>query len=206
MALCVGAVTAAALTVGAAHLSTYAKTYGSPVTCTLTAVADSTIKKAQANTNFGTATTIDVNSSSLATQRGFARFDLTGCSPTIPSGAIVQTASLRLTISAAAAQTRTYDIYCVTGAWTEAGVTWNTQPAVAAGSTAATTVNALTLAGTVMPWTVTSDVQSFVTGANSNLGWRVNDHVETDAVGTGLSFQAREAASGRPQLAITYVA
>ena len=49
------------------------------------------------------------------------------------------------------------------------------------------------------------DTQSFVTGASTNAGWRVADSAEGAIAGTLLTFNAREAASGRPQLVVTYV-
>ncbi|MGH2489689.1 MAG: DNRLRE domain-containing protein, partial [Candidatus Limnocylindria bacterium] len=102
-------------------------------------------------------------------------------------------------------ESRTIDLWRVAVAWTETGVTWNTQPAVAGSVSASTSVTAGQTAGTVITWTSTSDVQAFVTGAASNLGFRLSDSAEGVGVAL-LSFRSREAASGQPQLVITYVA
>jgi hypothetical protein len=65
-------------------------------------------------------------------------------------------------------------------------------------------VPALTLAGTTFQWSAGRDVQAFVAGDQSNLGWRLNDANEGGLVALTNSFNSREAASNRPQLVITY--
>lgn len=196
---------AASLGITSADLTAATRAYGSPVTCTLTAVADSYVDALLANTNFGTSGVLNLNPSTLATQRALVRFDLTTCSPAIPADAIVQTAQLRLTVASLVLASRTINLRSVTAAWTEAGVTWNTQPTVAGSVSASAGVTAGQTAGTVITWTATSDVQAVVTGAASNFGFRLNDSAE-GGLGALLSFQSREAASGQPQLVITYVA
>ena len=76
----------------------------------------------------GHATTIETSSATSANRRVYIKFDLTGCSPSIPSGANVRAATLRLYMSALPAACRTLDVFRVTSSWTEAGITWNTQP------------------------------------------------------------------------------
>ncbi len=199
---------AANLALTSAALTTASKAYSSPVTCTLTASADSDVSNAlgQANTNFGTSTTLQVSPTALSTQRSFLRFDLTICSPAIPSDALVQSATVRLTIAALTLATRTYQLRGVTSSWTETGVTWNNQPTASGSVTASATVIIGTAAGTVVQWTSTSDVQSFVTGAATNLGWRLNDSAEGGISAATLQLNSREAGSGPPQLVVTYVA
>ena len=201
-----GPASAASLAISSADLTAATRTYGAPVTCTLTAVADSYVDAVLATTNFGTSGVLNVNPSAVGTERSFVRFDLTTCSPAIPADAIVQVAQLRLTVAALVPASRTIALRSATSAWTEAGVTWNTQPTVAGSVTASAGVTAGQTAGTVITWTATSDVQSFVTGAASNLGFRLSDSAEGAALGVVLSFSSREAASGHPQLVITYVA
>jgi hypothetical protein len=198
---------AASLGLSSARLTTATKVYSAPVTCTLTASADSYVSNAlfQGNNNFGTSTSLQVEE--VTPKRSLLRFDLTTCSPAIPSDALVQSATLRLTVAAQTSGTRTYELRSITGSWTETGVTFNNQPTVAGSVTASTTVNGGTAAGTVVQWTSTSDVQSFVTGAATNLGWRLDDSNEGGILGgTTLQLKSREAASGRPQLVVTYVA
>ena len=201
----IGPAHAASLAISSADLTATTRTYGAPVTCTLTAVADSYVDGLLATTNFGSSVVLNVNPSAVSTQRSVVRFDLTSCSPTIPADAIVQAAELRLTLASLVLATRTIDLRRVTSAWTEAAVTWNSQPSVAGPVSASAGVTAGQAAGTVVTWTATSDVQSFVTGAAANVGFRLSDSAE-GGLGALLSFGSREAGSGLPQLVITYVA
>ena len=196
---------AASLPISTAHLTGASKTYGSPATCTLTAVSDSYVNAALAGTNFGTNTQLSVSPNSIATLRSFVRFDLTGCSPAIPADAIVQSATLQLTTASAVLATRTVNLRAVTASWTEAAVTWTNQPAVAGTVTSSAGVTLGQAAGTVVSWTATSDVQSFVAGAATDFGFRLSDSAEGQLAGLILALNAREAASGRPQLSVTYV-
>ena len=195
---------AASLGITSADLTAATRTYGAPVTCTLTAVADSYVDALLATSNFGTSLVLNVNPSAVSTERALVRFDLTTCSPTIPADAIVQSAQLRLTVAALVLASRTINLRSATSTWTETGVTWNTQPTVAASVSGSAGVTAGQAAGTVITWTATSDVQAFVAGAASSFGFRLNDSAE-GGVGAVLSFRSREAATGQPQLVITYV-
>lgn len=199
-----GAVVAASITLTSSHITTLAKVFGSPTTCTLGPSADAYVFQLLATTNFGTATTLDVASTSASAKETFVQFDLSACSAAIPTGAIVQSALLELTVSALATSTRTYVLKSAASSWSETTLTWSNVPAVAAAAAASTTVNVGTAAGAVVQWSVVSDVQSFVTAATTNNGWRLSDSAEGSGIST-LSFGSREAATGRPQLVITYV-
>jgi hypothetical protein len=196
---------AAALSISPRFLLGGSKVYGAPVTCTLTAVADASVNAAQANTNFGTNTQLNVSPNTLSLQRSFVRFDLAGCSPVIPADAIVQTATVRLTTASIVLASRTIDLRSVSVTWTEAAVTWNNQPAVAASNTSSAGVTALQAAGTVISWTATSDIQSFVAGAATDFGFRLSDSAAGTALSVPLVLNAREAASGLPQVVVTYI-
>ena len=200
-----GVASAAGIAISAGRLTVVTRTYGAPRTCTLTSVSDSYVNKALATTNNGTGTTLLVNADSTSTERTFIRFDLSACSPAIPSDALVQTARVQLTVALAALATRTYELRRATASWVETTVTWNLQPAVAGSTTASTTVALGTLIGTVVEWTVTGDVQSYATGAATDLGWRVGDASEGIVLGTPLTFGSREAATGQPKLVVTYL-
>jgi len=196
---------AAALPISPEFLTGASKTYGSPATCTLTAVADASVNAALASTNFGTNTQLNVSPNSVATQRALLRFDLGGCSPAIPADAIVQSATLQLTVASAVLATWTIDLRSVTATWTESGVTWNNQPAVAGSITSSAGVTVGQAAGTVVSWTAISDVQSLMAGAATDYGFRLSDSAEGTLTGVALALNAREAATGRPQLVVTYV-
>jgi hypothetical protein len=201
----VGVASAASLSIAMGGLTVVTRAYGPVRTCTLTAVSDTYVNKALATTNFGTGTTLLVNADTTTTERTFVRFDLSSCTPSIPSDALVQTAKVQLTVSIAAPATRTYDLRRATAAWVETTATWNIQPAVAGTPSASTTVTLGTIVGTVVEWTATGDVQAYVTGASTDLGWRLSDASEGIALGTPLTFGSREAPTGQPRLVVTYL-
>lgn len=195
---------AASLSVSSTGIAIENRTYGSALTCTLTPVADTYVRSDQTGNSFGSQTTLDVDALGSARRRVFVLFDLTACSPQIPSDAIVHSATVRLTTaSSASTSTRTYDLYRATGSWTETS-TWATQPSVAGSVTSSVTVPALTLVGTTFQWSAGRDVQAFVAGEQNNLGWRINDASEGTLLSEANSFNSREAGSNRPQLVITY--
>jgi len=63
-------------------------------------------------------------------------------------------------------------LFRVTSNWDEKTVTWNTQPTYAPQSSASAQVPSIY---TWMVWDVTSDVQDFVAGEETNYGWKVTD-------------------------------
>ena len=168
--------------------------------CTLTPVADSYVDAAplSAGSNFGTAVTLSVRSSSLGDRRAFVRFDLSQC-PEFPNARVTAATLYLLATSAAAG--RTYDLHRVTAAWGETSITSSNQPAVAgaASSSAATAVGP-------MSWPVTSDVASFVAGGATNFGWRIRDRTEGSLVAQTSTFGSQEdgTPAQRPRLEIDY--
>jgi hypothetical protein len=200
-----GTAAAAGIAIATGRLTVVTRTYGAQRTCTLLAVSDSYVNKSLATTNSGTGTTLLVNADTTTTERSFVRFDLTSCSPAIPSDALVQAAKVQMTVGVAALATRTYDLRRATAAWVETTITWNVQPAVAGSVTASTTVSVGTSVGTVVEWTATGDVQAYAVGSVTDLGWRLSDRSEGVALGTPLTFSSREAASNQPKLVVTYL-
>ena len=161
------------------------------------ATADSFVNQKRGTTNYGTDTTIIVKSKSGQVERGFVQFDVSS----ILAGSTVSSATLTLCATAVPAATRTYEVYRVTASWVEAGVTWNTQPTVAASATGSSTTPA---APGCMTWTVTADVQAWVDGT-TNYGWRISDSVETDNAST--TFRSREdpaVPAEQPELQVQY--
>lgn len=221
------ALAAAHLQVGAAaSLNVTSQGFAAYRTCTLTAtpssmtaIIDSTVKQASATTNFGTATTNSVSSSLSANQRLYLRFDLTQCSPAIPSTATVRLATLRLYMSAVPAACRTIDLFAVTASWTEAAITWNNQPFGTTLNNPATGSRsdsfdvgtpagcANQAAGYVAGTDPTTDVASFVAGSATNYGWMFRDDVESSATARTATFSAKNLGTlaQAPQLVITYV-
>src|ERR687895_692488 len=87
--------TAAGLSVSSTGVAIENRTYGSALTCTVTAVADTYVRSDQTGTSLGSQTTLDVNAMGSATRRAFIRFDLSGCAPQIASDAIIHSATVR---------------------------------------------------------------------------------------------------------------
>jgi hypothetical protein len=171
--------------------------------CTLrAATADTYVNQASTGTNYGTATTFFVRSQVGANRRAFVRFDLASCY--IPATAEVITARLSLHMSTAPTANRTYQARRVTASWTETGITWANQAAVAGSATSTTTTG--TISSVRLEWDVAADVSSFVSGSLVNNGWRIADSVESSATARTATFNADEHAtvSQRPRLTITY--
>jgi hypothetical protein len=195
-------------------------------TCTITAfpatntaVADTTARQGSATSNFGALTTLTVSSASGANQRTYLRFDLTVCSPAIPTTAIVRLATLRLYMTAVPAACRVLDLFPATATWGETTLTWNNQPFGTTINNPATGSRTGTFsvgtpagcqnqaAGYVIGGTVTSDVASFVAGSVTNFGWMIRDDTEGSATTRTATFSAKELGTvvQEPQLVITYV-
>jgi hypothetical protein len=208
---------AASLSVGSQQITPYRSCTITATPSSTTAVIDAGVREATATTNFGTATTSSVSSAAAANQRIYIRFDLSQCSPTIPSTATIRLATLRIYVSALPAVCRTIDIFRSTATWTEAAITWNNQPFGTtlnnpASATRTGTFNVGTppgcqnlAAGYVAGATVTTDVAAFVSGT-SNYGWMLRDDVEGSATARTTTFSAKNLGTlaQTPQLVITY--
>lgn len=209
--------TAAGLSVASKNLAAFRSCVLSANTAASTAATDAYVDQNAASTNNGAANFGDSQSGSSLNRRVYIRFDLTRCSPAIPSTATVRLAVLRLYASAVPAVCRTEDIFAATAAWTEAAITWNNQPfgTTINNPSNATRTDAITIGAApctnttagayVNGWTVTTNVQSWVSGGTNN-GWMIRDDVEGSATTRNVRFTARNAASNpqAPQLIVTY--
>ncbi|HXV92068.1 MAG TPA: DNRLRE domain-containing protein, partial [Pseudonocardia sp.] len=157
---------------------------------TANAVADTWLLQDSAAQNYGTDSTLKVDSKSGANARALVRFGL----PALPDGCTVTGATLRLN-AASYVTGRTLQALPVTGTWAESSVTWATQPAT--GGPAATT----TSGSGYRQWTVTEQVLAMYSGANN--GFLIRDAAE-NAGGLLQGFRSREDSSNRPQLVITF--
>lgn len=190
-------------------------------TTSTTAVTDASVRQATATTNFGTSTTNNIASAAAANRRLYVFFDLAQCSPAIPSSAIVRLATLRLYVSGLATSCRTIDVFRVTAAWTEAGITWNNQPFGTAinnpgSGSASDTVTVGTPAGCqnltagayLVGVNTTGDVAAFVAGSATNFGWMLRDDVEGSITAFTETLSAKNLGTlaQAPQLIVTYVA
>lgn len=210
---------AAGLTLTSQNFTPYRTCTITATPTTTTAVVDTTARQGSPTNNFGTVATLNVVSSSL-NQRTYVKFDLTACSPAIPSPATVRLATLRLYMTAVPAACRVLDLFPATSAWGETTLTWNNQPFGTTINNPATGSRTGTFSvGTpvgcqnqsagvyVIGGTVTSDVAKFVAGTATNFGWMIRDDTEGSATTRTATFAAKElgTVAQEPQLVITYV-
>jgi hypothetical protein len=198
---------AAGLPITSKPLTTHTAASTVPVsTCTLTASADDYVAQDD-NSNFGSATELRVQSYQttillLTTQRNrrsFVKFDLSSCS--IPGVARVTSATLSVFLATAPTLNRTWNISRVTSSWSENNIAWPGPTATASTSVTTGTTSNVTLSANV-----TSDVASFVSGSQTNHGWRFSDSAENSSTQQNGQFRSREfgTASQRPTLVINY--
>jgi len=175
-----------------------------PTTVTLTATADSYVDQNNASDNNGSDDSIRVRSTTSGNPdtnyRTFLQFNLAS----IPSGATIQSASLRLYLYDAPGASRTYEAHRVTASWAESTITWSNQPGAATSATATTSTG--TSDNVTLAWSVAADVQVFVSGSQTNNGWRIKDETESGSSDREGRFRSKEygTASQRPQLVVTY--
>jgi hypothetical protein len=214
----IGVALAAGLNLASAKLTTYRSCTITASPSSTTAVADTYVNQASANANSGTAATMNVRSNVLANRRIYIRFDLTACSPAIPSSASVKASTLRLYVTALPASCRTVDLFRVTASWTETGITWNNQPfgtstnnPPSSQRTSAISIGAAACQNSstgvyVSGWDVSSDVQAFVSGRAANYGWMIRDDIEDAAISQSAAFSTKNAnvVAQAPQLVVTY--
>jgi len=189
---------------------------------------DSTVEQGNPTTNYGTQTYLYAQTGNGANMRPYLSFALTGCAPAIPSTATMTDAVLRLYAYTVATTCRVYDVFRVgvggttywpaSLTWTAAAITWNNQPAgttinnpPTADATASEDIGTGCTSGIAAAgyasWTVTSDVQAFVNGGDTNDGWMIRDGTEgsTTTYHTYFRSENDNSATQEPQLVITYV-
>lgn len=211
---------AASLNFGSSNLTPYRTCTITGTPTTTTAVVDASVRQGSAASNFGTSTTNNVASGNGVNRRLYTRFDLTLCSPSIPTTAVVRLATLRVFLTAVPAVCRQVDLFPVTAGWTETGITWSNQPFGTAinnppSGTQSDSFTVGTPAGCQNQSTgtysvggdVTTDVATFVSGAASNFGWMLRDDVEGSATTRTITMSAKDlgTVARAPQLVVTYV-
>jgi len=155
-------------------------------TATFTPVADAYVDSASTGTqatNYGTATTLKVDSSPVV--RSFLRFDVS-----LPAGSTITGASLKLYTTATSTSTG-WTLYKVADTtWSETGITYNNQPALGAQL------------GSSGSWSgCPCFTQASIPAANLTQG--LNSFGLTTTSTTSKSFHSREG-TNVPQLVVTY--
>lgn len=167
---------------------------------------DTYLRSATATTNYGAASTNYSSSVSGA----LLRWDLS----TIPTNAVVQSATLTLNVTDASKSS--YELYQLKRNWSESSATWNNAstgtPWQVAGAKGAndrgTTVLGAITATTTGAKTITLNaaglaaVQAWIQNPSANFGLTLQDYTGTDS----LAFQSSESGTvaARPKLEITY--
>jgi hypothetical protein len=166
-----------------------------PGTQTVTANADTWVDQAAPTSANGSDVDLLVRSrNGSRNRRILVRFPL----PALPAGCTVVNARLRLYVTNQAAD-RTIEAYRAAAAWTEATVTWNTQPAAA--GTAATSVSP-SAANLWLEWSVARQVQAMY--SSSNTGFLLRDSVEDATSNQQQTASSREDAPNDPELIVTF--
>jgi len=167
-----------------------------PFELTLTSIADARVSKYSANTNFGSATNIQVNPNSTYTNRSFMDFDLSQISPQ----ATIQVAKLYIYYYEWQANNpvgRQVNVHRVLASWAENTITWNNQPTYDA------TIQAYTSIPASYGWivlTITDLVQKWVNNTYAKYGLMLKDNNEGVANDYSTNFYSREATSNKPYL------
>jgi signal peptidase I len=140
--------------------------------------ADASVKESIPTTNFGNDNDVLVKSKLGDNKRGFVNFTL----PAL-NGCEVTGATLRMYLTTTQG-TRTIEVRGAASSWTEAGITWNNQPA--ANGTAVTTTNVPDW----REWNVGPIVTTMYGG--TSFGFVVRDQSEDDALSFENKFASRE--------------
>jgi len=183
------------------------------VTVTLQpSTADTYLDQNTATTNYGGNTTMQVRSQngsggSGRNARAIVRFDLSQ----IPAGATINSATLRLYMTTAPTQNRTYGAHRITADWTEGGATWSSSGlgnwnGGSFNNTATGTTTTGTTSNVWRSWDVTADVQAWVNGSAPNHGWLVKDASENSNTVRTANFATSEngTSANHPTLVIDY--
>jgi len=175
---------------------------GGSTTSGYSPIADSYVNQGDSNKNYGNDPELQIRSEkNNKNKRTFIKFDFK-----FPSGTNILSSNLKLYMKSAPSTSRTYEVWRVTGTWTENGINWNNQQAVATSVT--DSIPSGTTKNVWLSWNVTSDVQSFVSGSSTNYGWMIKDSSEDSSTTYEAKFHSRESNSIelRPILEIQFSA
>ncbi len=168
-------------------------------------LADTNVRKAFGDTNYGAAITTQIRDDILATNnpnRMYARFSLSQ----VPSGAIILDSQLFFYVSTAGTTTTANAYHQVNDTWGELTITWNNQPCPGTGcnATAESSNNSLNAVGW-KSWNVTNMVANSTANGKDNVSIFLKT-AETNVL-TATVLYSKESTVDitlRPYLNITY--
>ncbi len=172
---------------------------------------DTYIDASATTSNFGTTTSLNVAGKNAGTNpvKALFQFDLTS----LPSIGVKQ-ATMNLFVSTVNKSGLLYEAHALTSLWTESTATWANRLASTAWTTAGgvyngTASSSLTLNNTTDPgnyhgWDITADAQSWYSGSQ-NFGHLILLNISHGNDVTGININSREAATNKPQLALTFL-
>jgi hypothetical protein len=167
---------------------------------TLYASEDASVAQGSPTTSFGSADTLNVGHDEFVQETlALLKFDIS----TIPAGATINSAKLRLNRTTSASfPTMDVGVQRVQGSWSEVTVTWNTQPAVSA-----TVIDTVSVPDTppdlTIEWDVLSLVQGWHDNAFPNQGLALI-HPTSDNNNRGFASSETATVTTRPRLVIDY--
>jgi len=165
-------------------------------------VADAFVSGYHPSTNYGSSSHLIVRSWSSGPAHTYIRFDLSN----IPPGSKITSATLNLYMYDAPSSSRKLWCHVITMSWTEAGITWNSQPSVS--PTGFSPVYTGMSNDKWLSWNVKSSVQNFVAKDTSsyqaNYGWQISDGDEGSSAIEETYFNSKEASSNKPYLEVNY--
>jgi peptidoglycan/xylan/chitin deacetylase (PgdA/CDA1 family) len=156
--------------------------------------ADASVRDGSfANTNFGSATGLEVKTATSGFNRdAYLKYDISGL-------ATISRAKLRVFAGLSEAATNSVAVHSVaTTTWTESAITWNNRPARSGSALSSVVVGGTSLGGYDLD--VTSYVQSQKAAGKTVVSFALHAPNVSVAVTTA---SARESANSRPQLVIT---
>jgi hypothetical protein len=183
-----------------------------PVTTAFTASADTKLRSGNATTNYGTATTLEIDGS--PDMGVLLKWDLSS----IAAGSIIQ--AVTFTYNVVDRSTNTYEIYDLKRNWIESQSTWNNFATGAANTWQSAGAQGgldrgLTSLGTVTGTTTglrtitlnaagIAAVQAWIDGTAANYGILVQNYA-TATDGLDISSRETTTAGNRPTLTVTYL-
>lgn len=179
----------------------FAFSLSAQTTINLNSVADAQLSEYSSTLNNGTSNSMLIQTwGSNNNYRGIIRFDISS----IPSGATISSAEVKLQQIGTLGYQRTINLHAVTAAWNESTITWSNFSGQF-NSTASASHVLNYPSSTQGVWNVTSDIQAMVNGSLANNGWLIKDANESEW-GQYWTFGTREHAGSqyRPVLVVTY--